>query len=100
MMRMVKPARPPNCRYSVRMSGVFGHAFGLKKSLTGGFVISSKYSRNSNDVLRHAKYVYDCVKPALASQYMIFGLVNASARKIRSGFFRFNSLMHQYQNGS
>jgi hypothetical protein len=47
------------------MSGVFGQAFGRKKSLTGGFVISSKYSVSSYFVLRHAKYVYDCVKPSL-----------------------------------
>src|SRR5436305_14288785 len=97
---MMNAGRPQYCRYSVRMSGVFGHAFGRKKSLTGGLVISSKYSRNSNDVLRHAKYVYDCENPALASQYLIFGLVNASARKMRSGCFFFNSPMHQCQNGS
>jgi len=31
------------------------------------------------------KYVYDCVKPALASTFIIFGRVKASARKIVSG---------------
>src|SRR4051812_5029181 len=100
MTRIENAGRPPYWRYSVRMSGVFGQAFGRKKSLTGGFVTSSKYSCNSKLVLRHAKYVYDCETPALASQYMIFGRVNASARKITSGCSRFNSRMHQCQNGS
>ena len=67
------------------MSGVLGHALGRRKSLIGGLVIALKYSVNSYFVLRHAKYVYDCVKPAFASQYMIFGRVNASARKMTSG---------------
>src|SRR3954471_23121732 len=82
------------------MSGVFGHAFGRKKSLTGGFVISSKYSVNSYFVLRQAKYVYDCENPAFASQYMIFGLVNASARKIVSGWCFLTVRITQCQNGS
>src|SRR5437868_10813111 len=82
------------------MSGVFGHALGRKKSLTGGFVISLKYSSISNAVLRHAKYVYDCEKPPFASQYTIFGLVNASARKIASGNSLLSARMHQCQNGS
>ena len=47
------------------MSGVFGHRFGRKKSLTGGSVSSVKYSTISRFVLRHVKYVYDCVKPRL-----------------------------------
>src|SRR3954468_10066256 len=95
--RIVNAGRPPYCRYSVRMSGVFGHAFGRKKSLMGGFVISSKYSVSSYFVLRHAKYVYDCENPAFASQYMIFGLVNASARKITSGWCFFTVRMTQCQ---
>src|SRR5207253_3485903 len=82
------------------MSGVFGQALGRKKSLTGGFVTSSKYSVSSSFELRQAKYVYDCENPALASQYMIFGRVNASARKIRSGFSRFSSVMIHRQNGN
>src|ERR1043165_7794059 len=100
MRRMLNAGRPPYCRYSVRMSGVFGQALGRKKSLTGGLVISSKYSVNSNFVLRQAKYVYDCVKPAFASQYMILGRVKASARKISSGHSRLRSLMTHCQNGS
>jgi hypothetical protein len=39
------------------MSGVFGQAFGRKKSTTGGRVSSSKYERSSQLVLRHVKYV-------------------------------------------
>src|SRR5688500_2978759 len=100
MKRIVNAERPPNCRKSTRMSGVLGQTFGRKKSLTGGFVISSKYSASSYFVLRHAKYVYDCVKPALARRYMIFGRVNASARKMRSGHSRLRSPMHHSQNDS
>src|SRR4029077_14772383 len=98
--RMTKAGRAPYCRYSVRMSGVFGQAFGRKKSLTGGLLISLKYSVNSYFVFRQAKYVYDCVKPALASQCMIFGRVNASPRKRTSGYSFLISRMTQYQNGS
>src|ERR1043165_7983078 len=100
MRRMVNAGRPPYCRYSVRMSGVFGQALGRKKSLTGGLVISLKYSVNSNFELGGASYVYACEKPPLASQYMIFRLVNASARKMSSGSSRFNSLIAHCQNGS
>jgi hypothetical protein len=63
-------------------------------------VISSKYSVSSALVCRQAKYVYDWEKPAFASLYMIFGRVNASARKIKSGHSRFRSRMHHSQNGS
>src|SRR5690348_17376626 len=97
---MTNAGRPPYCRYSVRMSGVFGQALGRKKSLTGGLVISLKYCVSSYFVLRQAKYVYDCENPALASQYMIFGRVNASARKMRSGFSFFSSRIVHSQNGS
>src|SRR5215216_390424 len=81
------------------MSGVFGQAFGRKKSLIGGLVTSLKYSSISCFPLRHAKYVYDCEKPAFASQYMILGRVNASARKIASGASRFSSEITHCQNG-
>src|SRR6266581_1464949 len=97
---MVNAGRPPYCKYSVRMSGVFGHALGRKKSLTGGLVISWKYSVSSCFVLRHAKYVYDWLNPHFASQYMIFGRVKASARKISSGNSFLSARMHQCQNGS
>ena len=46
---------------------------------------SVKYSRSSHAVCRHAKYVYDWLKPTLASRSMTRGRVNASARKIVSG---------------
>src|SRR5258708_40311301 len=97
---MTNAGRPPYWRYSERISGVFGQAFGRKKSLTGGFVICPKYSVSSYFVLRHAKYVYDCEKPAFASQHRIFGLVNASARKITSGWCFLTVRMTQCQNGS
>src|SRR5436309_13085029 len=99
MRRMMNAARPPYCRYSVRMSGVFGQAFGRRNSLTGGLVIWLKYWVSSYFVFRQAKYVYDCEKPALASQYMIFGQVNASARKIASGCSFFNSRVAHCENG-
>src|SRR5205814_6585791 len=98
--RITNAGRPPYCRYSVRMSGVLGQAFGRKKSLSGGFVMALKYSVSSYLVFRQAKYVYDCEKPAFASQYMIFGRVKASARKITSGCSFLISRIAQYQNGN
>src|ERR1700686_719848 len=91
--------RPPFCRYSFKMSGVFGHKFGRKNSLTGGSLISVKYSVSSALVFFHAKYVYDCVNPNFASRYMTFGRVNASARKITSGSRRGISLINPSQKG-
>jgi hypothetical protein len=38
-------------------------------------------------VSRHAKYVYDCVKPSLARRSMRRGVVNASDRNTTSGCF-------------
>ena len=49
---------------------MFGQKFGRKNSLIGGFVSSSKYSRISAAVLRQVKYVYDWLKPSLASRYI------------------------------
>ena len=46
------------------MSGVFGHRFGRKNSRTRASVSSVKYFVSSHFVSRHAKYVYDCVKPS------------------------------------
>ena len=51
----MKAGRPPNCRYSVRMSGVFGQALGLKYSRPGPCVSSVKYSVSSYLELRQAK---------------------------------------------
>src|SRR5215467_13342525 len=73
------------------MSGVFGQRFGLKNSAASVCVSSVKYSDNSLFVLRHVKYVYDCVNPSFASRYMMLGRVNASDKKIRSGCFLFRS---------
>src|ERR1700693_1997660 len=92
--------RPPFCRYSFKMSGVFGHKLGRKKSLTGGSVISVKYSVSSAFVFFHAKYVYDCVNPNFANRYITLGRVNASARKMASGYSRCVSRMSHYQNAN
>src|SRR6266550_291090 len=82
------------------MSGVFGQRLGRKKSLTGVCVSSVKYWVSSHAVLRHAKYVYDWVKPAFASRYMTLGRVNASARKMTSGLVRFTSPISHSQKGN
>ena len=47
--------RPPVCSVSCRMSGVFGQTFGRKKSDTGGWVSSWKYSVSSCLWVRHVK---------------------------------------------
>src|ERR1700730_14120314 len=90
----------PVFRLSARMSGVFGHRFGRKKSGTSPVVNSVKYCSNSAFELRQVKYVYDCVKPSLKSLYMTFGLVNASARKITSGYACFTSAIIHSQKGN
>ncbi len=82
------------------MSGVFGQTFGRKYSRPGPCASSVKYSVSSCFVLRQAKYVYDCVKPSLASRCITFGRVNASARKITSGCARFSSAIAHSQNGN
>src|SRR5258708_5485450 len=76
---------PRVCRYGWRMSGVFGKRFGRMNSRTSVWVSSVKYSSISAFELRHVKYEYDCEKPTFARNFMIFGRVNASARKIVSG---------------
>ena len=50
-----------------------------------GIAQLGKYSVSSHFSLRHVKYVYDCVKPSLASRSITRGRVNASARKMTSG---------------
>ena len=42
MMRCMNAGRPPFCSDAWRMSGVLGQTLGVKKSETGGRVISSK----------------------------------------------------------
>src|SRR4051812_34403814 len=96
----MKAGRPPTCNDSGRMSGVFGQRLGRKNSRTELCVRSVKYFVSSHFVSRHAKYVYDCEKPALASRYITFGRVNASARKRTSGLSRQISLITHSQNAN
>src|SRR6266550_1906496 len=70
------------------MSGVLGQTFGRKYSRDGDCVSSVKYSVSSALVVRHVKYVYDCVKPTLARRCIGRGRVNASERKTTSGCSR------------
>jgi hypothetical protein len=60
-------ASPACCRWYGRMSGVLGQAFGRKYSRESSWESSVKYSVSSSLVTRQVKYVYDCVKPSLAS---------------------------------
>src|SRR6266849_3236092 len=66
------------------MSGVLGHRFGRRNSRMGVERSSVKYWLSSDLVLRHAKDVYDWLKPTFASRYISLGRVNASERKITS----------------
>ena len=53
---------------------------------------------SSSLVLRQVKYVYDWWKPTLARVCIMAGLVNASARKITSGWSRLTSAISHSQN--
>src|SRR5438105_445326 len=53
--RAMNAGRPPCCRYSCRMSGVFGQTFGRKYSRDGCCASSVKYSVSSQRVLRQVK---------------------------------------------
>ena len=75
------------------MSGVFGHRFGRKNSLTSVCINSVKYSVSSFFEFLHVKLVYYCVNPRFASRYMTLGRVNASDKKISSGLFFLRSRM-------
>src|SRR3569833_873308 len=92
---MVKVARPTNCYYSVRMSGVLGQRLGRKYSRQLRCVCSVRYCVSSHLVLRHGKYLYDWLKPILARRCITLGRVKASERKIASGCVRRVSLMSQ-----
>src|ERR1700687_929476 len=81
------------------MSGVFGQRLGRKKSATAVWVSSVKYCFSSQDVLRHAKYVYDWLKPAFASLNITLGRVKASARNMTSGFRFLTSPISHSQKG-
>src|SRR5579864_6695273 len=100
MRRAWNAGRPPVWRYSVRISGVFGHRFGRKNSRIGGCESSVKYWYSSHAELRHAKYVYDWLKPSLASRYITFGRVKASERKTASGSWRLTSPISHSQNAN
>src|SRR3954467_7988772 len=80
------------------MSGVFANRFGRKYSRTGVCVNSVKYSTISSFAFRQVKYEYDCEKPTLARYFITFGRVNASERKIVSGYCRFSSVSTHSQN--
>src|SRR3569832_2617026 len=95
---MVKAARPPNCKYSVRMSGVLGQSLGRKYSRQLRCVSSVRYCVISHLVLRHGKLLYDWLKPILARRCITLGRVKASERKIASGCVRRVSLMSQCQS--
>src|SRR6478672_6800498 len=92
--------RPPTCSDSGKMSGVFGQRFGRKNSRTGLRFSSLKYLVSSHFVSRHAKYVYDCENPTFANRYMIFGRVNASAKKMTSECSPRTSPITHSQNGN
>src|SRR5690625_4228260 len=81
------------------MSGVLGQKLGRKKSATSVWKSSWAYSVSSSLVLRHVKYVYELLRPSLASVCIIFGRVNASERKIRSGCSRRSLAKRHCQKG-
>src|SRR5260370_13419937 len=61
---------------------------------------SVKYWLSSDLVVRHAKWVYDWLKPTFARRYINLGRVNASDRKITSACSRLTSLISHSQNGN
>src|SRR3954469_7070171 len=73
------------------MSGVFANRFGRKYSRIEVCVSSVKYSTISSFVFRQVKYEYDCENPTLARYFITRGRVNASERKIASGYSRVSS---------
>ena len=70
---------PPCWSVACRMSGVFTQKFGRNQSTSSVCDNSVRYWPSSQALLRHVKYVYDCVKPILASRCITAGRVNASA---------------------
>ncbi len=97
--RAMNIARPPYCRCSGRMSGVFGQKLGRKNSFTSVSASERRYSASSLFDVRQVKYVYDCENPTLASAYISFGRVKASARKMISGCWALMLSMHHRQKG-
>src|SRR6185437_226037 len=82
------------------MSGVTGKKLGRKYSFSGPQASSSTYSVSSQREFFQGKYVYDCVKPSLASSRMTARRVNASARKITSRSTLCTSAISHSQNGN
>ena len=81
---MAKIARPPYCKDACKISGVFTNRFGRHTSLIAA--ISSANRVSSYFEVFHVKYVYDWENPTFANPYSRAGRVNASAKKIISGF--------------
>src|SRR5439155_9317377 len=82
------------------ISGVFGQRLARKYSLISVSVSSVKYSMSSRFEFRHVKYVSLWLKPALAKAFIILGLVNASARKIASGYLARTPSIKYSQNAT
>src|SRR5918992_5761144 len=91
---------PPCTRYSLRMSGVLAKKFGRQYSCIPEWASSSMYSVSSWRPFFQVKYVYDWLKPALASARSLTRRVNASDRKITSGYSARTSSISHSQNGS
>src|SRR5713101_9887781 len=98
--RILNAGGPPRWRISGRMSGVLQKRLPRKYSAMSDRVSSSKYSVSSSLKLRQVKYVYDWLKPALARAFIILGRVNASERKITSGWPSWTSRISHSQNSS
>src|SRR5215813_6651822 len=98
--RILKAGGPPRCRISGRMSGVLQKKLPRKYSAISDCVSSSRYSVSSVLKLRQVKYVYDWLKPALASALIILGRVKASERKITSGWLSCTSRISHSQNST
>ena len=70
--------RPPRCRYSCRMSGVFGHRFGRKYRARALRELGEVLGRAPRLRVAPGEVGVRLVKPSLASRCITFGRVNAS----------------------
>ena len=82
------------------MSGVTGKKLGRKYSASWVQASSLTYSVSSQREFFQVKYVYDCVKPSLASSRITARRVKASDRKITSRSTWWISLISHSQNGN
>src|SRR5438552_16682969 len=96
--RILNIGGPPCWSDSCRMSGVLGQKLGRYQSAEA--TSSSPYRRISAAVVRHVKYVYDWVNPTLPNPCITAGRVNASARKITSGWLSFTVQISQCQKSN